>query len=309
MYAFIWVIFDIYVEMVLVFTAKSCRSLSDKAVQGDIWMCFIYKTINKFAGVKKSFRLVLTEIKLMRFDMAGHSKWANIKRRKEKVDAKRGKLFSRASKEIINAVKIGGSADPKTNNRLRLAIQKAKEVNFPSDNIDRLIKKAASADQEAYYEMQYELYGYGGVGIILDIMTDNKNRIASEIRIATNKCGGTIASPGSVAFNFDRKGVIQVEKNKVIEDELFLLASESGAEDFDTSEDMFLIITSIEDLYKIKEKLEHKEVIIKEASLEFIPKVTVECSKEDIEKNTKLIEYLEDLDDVDAVYHNMVESS
>ncbi|MBW2969317.1 YebC/PmpR family DNA-binding transcriptional regulator, partial [Candidatus Woesearchaeota archaeon] len=158
--------------------------------------------------------------------MAGHSKWANIKRRKEKVDAKRGKLFSRASKEIINAVKIGGSADPKTNNRLRLAIQKAKEVNFPSDNIDRLIKKAASADQEAYYEMQYELYGYGGVGIILDIMTDNKNRIASDVRIATNKRGGTVAVPGAVAFNFDRKGVIAITKKHAIEQELFAAALE-----------------------------------------------------------------------------------
>ena len=122
--------------------------------------------------------------------MSGHSKWANIKRQKEKTDAKKGKVFSRVSKEIINAVKLGGSGDPKTNTRLRLAIQKAKEANFPSDNIDRLIKKATSGEQEVFHEMQYELYGHGGVGIILDIMTDNKNRIASDIHVATNKRGG-----------------------------------------------------------------------------------------------------------------------
>ena len=240
--------------------------------------------------------------------MAGHSKWANIKHRKDRADKKKGKIFSRLAKEIISAVKQG-DPDPKTNTKLRLALQKAKDANMPNENIQRNIKKASSSDQADYHEMTYELYGYGGVGIIVDIMSDNKNRIASEIRIATHKRGGTIASPGSVAFNFDRKGVMQVEKSKAIEDELFLLASESGAEDFDTSEDMFLIITPVEDLYKIKEKLEHKEVIIKEASLEFIPKVTVECSKEDAEKNYKLIEYLEDLEDVDAVYHNMTESS
>jgi len=238
--------------------------------------------------------------------MSGHSKWANIKHKKERADKKRGKIFSRLAKEIISAVKQNGD-DPKTNTKLRLALQRAKDANMPSENIQRNIKKASSADQTDYHEMTYELYGHGGVGLIVDIMTDNKNRIASEIRIATNKCGGTIASLGSVTFNFDRKGVIQIEKCKAIEDELFLLASECGAEDFDSSEDMYLVITSIEDLYKIKEKLEKKEVIIKEASLEFIPKVSIDCSKEDEQKNNKLIAFLEDLDDVDAVYHNMNE--
>ena len=143
--------------------------------------------------------------------MAGHSKWANIKHRKGKADAIKGKLFTRVTKEIISAVKQGGS-DPKNNPKLRLAIQKARAVNLPNDNIERNIKKASSADQADFSEVAYELYGYGGVGIIALVLTDNKNRAASDMRIATNKRGGTIASPGSVAFNFDRKGVIEILK-------------------------------------------------------------------------------------------------
>ena len=135
--------------------------------------------------------------------MAGHSKWANIKHRKARADAKKGKEFTRVTKEIITAVKVGGP-DPEANPRLRLALQKAKVVNLPKDNIERNIKKASSADQSNYEEITYELYGHGGVGIIVEIMTDNKNRTSSDIRIATNKRGGSIASPGSVAFNFDK---------------------------------------------------------------------------------------------------------
>ena len=154
--------------------------------------------------------------------MAGHSKWANIKHKKEKADAKKGKVFSRIAKEIISAVKLSGP-DPKANPRLRLALQKAKEANVPNEIVDRNVKKASSADQADFHELTYELYGHGGVGIIAEVMTDNKNRISSEMRIATNKCGGTIASRGSVAFNFDRKGVIQVSIKKAVEDELFWL--------------------------------------------------------------------------------------
>lgn len=152
--------------------------------------------------------------------MAGHSKWANIKHRKGKADVKKGKIFSRISKEIISAVKLGGP-DVKNNPRLRLVLQKARTVNVPNDNIERNIKKAMSADQADYSELSYEMYGYGGVGLYIEIMTDNKNRISSEIHIATNKRGGHVATPGSVAFNFDRKGVIQVAKKNAIEDELF----------------------------------------------------------------------------------------
>lgn len=236
--------------------------------------------------------------------MAGHSKWANIKHRKERADALKGKLFSRLTKEIISAVKQGG-ADPKSNPRLRLAIQKAKIANLPNDNIERNIKKASSADQSDYTDILYELYGYGGVGIIVEIMTDNKNRVSSDMRIATNKRGGTIATPGSVAFNFDRKGVIQVPKQGVEEDQLFLAASEAGADDFDAAEDLYIITTPPDQLYQVKEKLDQLGIKCEEADLQMIPKLYIECDEEAAKANQALIEWIEDLDDVDAVYHNM----
>ena len=237
--------------------------------------------------------------------MSGHSKWANIKRRKEKSDAKKGKAFSRCSKEIINAVKLGGSADPKTNNRLRIAIQHAKENNFPSENIDRVVKKASSAEQEAYHEMQYELYGHGGVGIILDVMTDNKNRIASDVRIATNKRGGTVTVPGAVAFNFDQKGIILVSREHAIEDELFAAATEAGAEDFSSDDECFVITTAIEDLYRAKEAVEKLGFKVDEATIEMVPKLLIEVDEETANANFALIDWLEGIDDVDAVFHNM----
>ncbi|MCB1112816.1 MAG: YebC/PmpR family DNA-binding transcriptional regulator [Chlamydiales bacterium] len=238
--------------------------------------------------------------------MAGHSKWANIKHKKERADAKKGKAFSRIAKEIISAVKIGG-ADPKANPRLRLALQKAKAANVPNDVVDRNIKKAASADQANYDELTYELYGHGGVGIIVEAMTDNKNRTASDMRIATNKRGGSIASPGSVAFNFDRKGVIQVQRNGVVEEELFLLATEAGAEDFEVEEDCYIITTDPSDLYNVKDAIEMQEVPCEDASLEMIPKTTITCDEETKQANEALIEWLENIDDVDEVYHNMEE--
>jgi YebC/PmpR family DNA-binding regulatory protein len=236
--------------------------------------------------------------------MAGHSKWANIKHRKERADAKKGKLFSRITKEIISAVKQSGP-DPKSNPKLRLVLQKARAANLPNDNIERNIKKAASADQADFVEMTYELYGHGGVGLVVDIMTDNKNRVASDMRIATNKRGGTIANPGAVTFNFDRKGVIQVLKKNAIEDELFMAVSEAGAEDFEVTEDFYIITTPPELLYQVKEKLDQMKVSCEEANLEMIPKVYVECDEETTKANEALIEWLEALDDVDAVYHNM----
>lgn len=236
--------------------------------------------------------------------MAGHSKWANIKHRKGKADAKKGKIFSRVAKEIISAVKLGGP-DPKNNPRLRIAIQKAKENNLPNDIVDRNIKKASSADQADFSEMMYELYGHGGVGIIVDVMTDNKNRVASEMRIATNKRGGTIANPGAVAFNFDRKGVIQIQKKNASEDDLFLAATEAGAEDFESEGDMFVITTDPADLYTVKEAVEQRGFKIEEATLEMIPKVYVDCDLETAKANLALVDWLEALDDVDVVYHNM----
>jgi len=232
--------------------------------------------------------------------MAGHSKWANIKHKKERADKKKGKLFSRIAKEIITTVKEGGS-DSKSNAKLKLVIQKAKDANLPNDVIDRNIKKASSKDQQDYIEMTYELYGYGGVGLIVDIMTDNKNRIASEIRIATNKCGGNIATPNAVSFNFKRKGILKIDKKLAKEDELFMKVTDLGAQDFLVEDDIFSIITEVEDLHKIKDELDIKS----EATLEMLPNALIECSDEDIDSNIKLIEFLENLDDVDAVYHNM----
>ena len=236
--------------------------------------------------------------------MAGHSKWANIKHRKGKADAKKGKAFSRAAKEIISAVKHGGP-DSKNNPRLRLAILKAKDVNLPNDVVDRNIKKASNADQADFLEMTYELYGHGGVGIIVDIMTDNKNRISSDMRIATNKRGGTVATPGAVMFNFERKGIVQIQKKHAIEDELFLASTEAGAQDFEAVDEMYIITTDPVDLYAVKEAVEKLGFKCDETSLDMIPKVYVDCDEETIKSNLALIDWLEELDDVDAVFHNM----
>ena len=236
--------------------------------------------------------------------MAGHSKWANTKYRKERADSKKGKLFSRVTKEIISAVRQGGS-DPKANAKLKLAIQKAKTINLPSENIERNIKKASSADQADFVEMSYEIYGHGGVGLVIEVMTDNKNRISSDMKIATNKRGGTIATPGAVLFNFDQKGVIRALKGGISEDDIFLLISEAGAEDIAIEEDGYVITTPPDLLYKVKEQLEQIGIIVEEAGLEMIPKTYVECNEEMTQANEALIEWLEALDDVDVVYHNM----
>ena len=236
--------------------------------------------------------------------MAGHSKWANIKHRKGKADLIKGKVFSRVTKEIISAVKQGGP-DAKSNTKLRIAIQKAREANLPSDNIERNIKKASSPDQADFFEMTYELYGYGGVGILAEIMSDNKNRVSSDMRIATNKKGGTVATQGSVSFNFERKGIIQVLKKNAVEDELFLLATEAGAEDFELDGDLYFITTPPDQLFHVKEKLDQMKVPCEEAGLQMIPKSYVECNEENQKLNWELIDYIENLDDVDAVYHNM----
>lgn len=236
--------------------------------------------------------------------MAGHSKWANIKYRKSRADAAKGKVFSRITKEIISAVKQGGP-DPKGNTKLKIAIAKAKAANLPSENIERNIKKATSKDQGDFFEITYELYGHGGVGILAEVMTDNKNRIASDMRIATNKKGGNVATPGAVSFNFDQKGIIQVAKSLAKEEDLFLLATDAGAQDFDQNEEFFMIITAPEDLYRVKEALEAQNITLEDASLEKIPKSSIDCNEEDKAANLALIDYLESLDDVDVVYHNM----
>lgn len=236
--------------------------------------------------------------------MAGHSKWANIKHRKEKADAKKGKVFSRIAKEIISAVKLGGP-DPKGNPRLRLAIANAKNANVPNEIVERNIKKASSTDQADYTEMTYELYGHGGVGIIAEVMTDNKNRISSEMRIATNKKGGSVAAPGSVAFNFDRKGIIQIQKKHAKEEELFLAATEAGAEDFEEADEMFIIVTEHDKMFSVRDAINALGIAVDSAELEMVPKSYVEADVETMKSNLALIEWLENLEDVDAVYHNM----
>lgn len=236
--------------------------------------------------------------------MAGHSKWANIKHRKDRADQQKGKIFSKLAKEIISAVKIGGP-DPKANSRLRLAIQQARSANMPSENVERNIKKASSAEQADFIESTYEMYGYGGVGLVIETMTDNKNRLASDMRIATNKKGGTIATPGAVTFNFERKGVLQLKKGDMAEDRLFEVVLEAGAENFEIDEEGVMVTTDPVELFEVKEGLEERGVVVVASSIEWIPKVLIECDEEAKQANLALIAYLEELDDVNNVYHNL----
>ncbi len=240
--------------------------------------------------------------------MAGHSKWANIKHRKGKADRIKGKIFSRITKEIITAVKHNGM-DPKTNTRLRLAIQKAKEANMPSENIERNIKKAGQADQQAFDEVVYEIYGHAGVGIIVQALTDNKNRTASDLRIAMNKKGGVLATPGGVVFNFDKKGVLCIAREQIEEEALFSLAMQLDIEDFEAAEEGYTIVTSVEAFISVKEALQKENITLLSAEIGYLPKIVIDCEKEALDQNLELIEWLEQIDDVDAVFHNMKEGS
>ncbi|AFS27715.1 YebC/PmpR family DNA-binding transcriptional regulator [Chlamydia psittaci] len=237
--------------------------------------------------------------------MAGHSKWANTKYRKERADHKRGKIFSRTIKELMAAVKMGGP-DPKTNARLRVVIQKAKDQNIPSENIERNLKKATSADQKNFENVTYELYGHGGVGIIVEAMTDNKNRTASDMRIAVNKRGGSLVEPGSVLYNFVRKGACYVPKSSIDEAALLSYVIDVGAEDLDNDDDEhFLVLCDPVELASVKEKLISLGVTCSEEKLIYVPLRLVDCDEQDGEANLALIEWLEKIDDVDEVYHNM----
>ncbi|WP_349821293.1 YebC/PmpR family DNA-binding transcriptional regulator [Chlamydia abortus] len=237
--------------------------------------------------------------------MAGHSKWANTKYRKERADHKRGKIFSRTIKELMAAVKMGGP-DPKTNARLRMIIQKAKDQNIPNENIERNLKKATSADQKNFENVTYELYGHGGVGIIVEAMTDNKNRTASDMRIAVNKRGGSLVEPGSVLYNFVRKGACYVPKSSIDEAVLLPHVIDVGAEDLDNDDDEhFLVLCDPVELASVKEKLTTLGVACSEEKLIYVPLRLVDCDEQDGEANLALIEWLEKIDDVDEVYHNM----
>jgi YebC/PmpR family DNA-binding regulatory protein len=238
--------------------------------------------------------------------MSGHSKWANIKHKKEKSDAQKGKIFTKLGREIAIAVKQGGP-DPEANSKLKDIIAKAKASNMPNDNITRSIKKAAGdMNGENYEEITYEGYGPGGVAVIVDAMTDNRNRTAGDIRHYFDKFGGNLGQSGSVSFMFNKKGVILIEKtDSTEEDALMMEALEAGAEDFNPEEEYFEILTDPNDFSKVREALEKQGYEFIEAEVEMVPTVMTKLTDpKQIELMDKLIEHLEDMDDVQNVYHN-----
>lgn len=240
--------------------------------------------------------------------MAGHSKWANIKHRKQKEDKKRAKLFSKLSRKIAVAAREGGG-DPEMNSDLRMAIDKAKDNNMPNDNIEKAVKRG-TGDLEGvdYEEFVYEGYGPGGVALYLDIMSDNRNRTASEIRHLLSENGGNLGEAGCVAWMFDRKGQIMVdlEKNELDEDELMLEAIEAGAEDVEVDSDsnMVIIYTSANEFISIRENFEQRGIDISSADLAMIPNNEIKLEKKNAKKTLKLMDELEDHDDVQEVYAN-----
>lgn len=237
--------------------------------------------------------------------MSGHSKWSTIKFKKGKADAQRGQIFTKIGRELAVAVKAGGS-DPASNSRLRDVIAKAKSNNMPNDNISRSIKKAAGElNAINYEEMQYEGYGAGGVAVIVEALTDNRNRTAGDVRHAFDKNGGSLGATGCVSWMFERKGVLVIEKTaKINEEELTMQAIDAGAEDFSAEEDVFEIITAPDDFSAVRETLEKAGYTLASAQIDMIPGNTVKPDAETQEKVIKLICMLEDLDDVQNVYHN-----
>ncbi len=239
--------------------------------------------------------------------MSGHSKFANIKHKKEKNDAKKGKIFTMIGREIVVAVKEGG-ADPASNSKLRDVIAKAKANNVPNDTIERGIKKAAGDSDANNYETNiYEGYGPGGVAIIVKTLTDNKNRTAANVRSAFSKGKGSMGAQGSVSFMFDEKGRIIIDKEdfEMDADDLMMLALDAGAEDFSDEEDCFEIITSPEDFSAVREALEKEGIEMAEADITEIPQNYVEVTdEENIKCLQRILDLLEDDDDVQDVYHN-----
>jgi len=240
--------------------------------------------------------------------MAGHSKWANIKRRKGAQDAKRAKVFTRILKEIAIAVKEGGNPDPDSNPRLRLAIANAKGVNMPKDNINRAIKKASDKDSENYEEVSYEGYGPAGIALFVEATTDNINRTVSNVRAIFTKYGGSLGTNGSLEFIFDRKGVFTipttaVEGKDLEEFEMELI--DGGAEEVEKEEEFITIYTSFEDFGNMQKKLEELDIEAESQELQRIPKSTSEVDLEEGRKVLHIIEKFEEDDDVNSVYHNM----
>lgn len=237
--------------------------------------------------------------------MSGHSKWSTIKRKKEKIDNQRGKLFTRLSKDIIAAAKTGGG-DPNGNARLKTAIVAAKAANIPNDNIQRaILKGTGELAGSNYEEITYEGYAPCGVAVMLDIMTDNRNRIAGEVRHLFSRHGGNLGETGCVSWMFDKKGLIVVDKESgVSEDDLLLIALEAGADDLKVEENSFEIYTTPEQFESVKEVLIEQGINISEDDITLIPQNLILLNEADGEKVLKLIDALEEIDDVQDVYAN-----
>ena len=238
--------------------------------------------------------------------MSGHFKWNNIKNKKEKTDAARGKIFTKIGREIAVAVKAGGP-DPDSNSKLKDVIAKAKANNMPNDNIERSIKKASGElGATDYFELSYEGYGPSGVAVIVEVMTDNKNRTASEVRHAFDKFGGNLGQTGCVGFMFDKKGVIAIEEaDGIDEDTITMAALEAGAEDVSYDDGVFEITTAPEDFSAVRENLEGEGYEFLSAQVQMVPQNYVKLTDEkDLTNMEKMIDMLEDNDDVQNVWHN-----
>lgn len=237
--------------------------------------------------------------------MSGHSKWHSIKHKKAKVDAQRGKVFTRLIKEITVAARMGGG-DPEMNPRLRTAISTAKSANMPAKNIENAVKKGTGELPGVIYdEVIYEGYGPGGVALYINTLTDNKNRTVAEIRHLLGKYGGNLGESGCVAWMFEKKGLIRIEKANNDEEELFMIALDAGAEDIQSDdEDYYEIYTEYENLDSIKEEIEKNDVSIEEAIQTMIPQNTIKLEGKHAEQMIKLMEFLDDHDDVQDVHAN-----
>ena len=237
--------------------------------------------------------------------MSGHSKWASIKHKKGANDAKRGKIFTKIIKEITVAAKMGGG-DENLNPRLRTAILKAKDANMPKDNIDRAVKKGiGELDGVTYVELTYEGYGPGGVAILIDTLTDNKNRTAADVRSQLTKGGGNLGETGCVSYLFKRKGIIGFDSSKYSEDDIIEVALESGAEDVSTLGDTIEVVTEPDDFEKVRNALAQAGFEKDTAEISMIPDSTVTLDKDKTAKALRLVERLEDLDDVQSVSTNL----
>lgn len=234
--------------------------------------------------------------------MSGHSKWANIKHRKEAQDSKKGKVFTKIGRELTVAAKIGGG-DPNANSRLRLALDKARLANMPKDNVDRAVKKGTGEGNDQVFEdITYEGYASGGVGILVKTLTDNRNRTVMEVRNVITKRGGSMAEAGSVSWQFEHKGLIEIPAEGLSEDEVMNHALESGAEDAVLDGDVYSITTAIADFESVKKYFEDRRIKIEFAELTMKPKTTVDVDGESARKIIAMVDALEDLDDVQEVY-------